>query len=255
MTEHSPIVFPVGHYMGERHPEEHHVVRVGLTHQTLTADEFGVWVLAHGAEEIGKGLWTLDAVFDLAEAAGLSGAPGLAASMIESGLLVTVAPGRVAARRFAATYRLNPMLIGLGNTDDEPDRFQLGFPGLPPAAVLDTSAYEREVLVSAEPGPAILAGAVVRVWAAGAEVIGAGFLVGPVGRDVRARGRRCVGGQRVRALRADRVGAAGLPAGRRERFVTQRACRAGRAGVRGGSREIPEHVECIDSRRHSHASL
>ena len=40
-------VFPIGHYMGERHPEGLHFVRVGLQHQTMTADEFGVWVLAH----------------------------------------------------------------------------------------------------------------------------------------------------------------------------------------------------------------
>ncbi|GAA5134560.1 hypothetical protein [Pseudonocardia adelaidensis] len=140
-AEHSLLVFPVGHYVGERHPEEHHVVRVGLTHQRLTADGFGVWVIAHGSEEIGKGLWTLEAVFDLAEAAGLSGVPDLVATMIESGLLVTVAADRDAACRFAATYRLNPMLVGLGNTDREPDCYQLGLPGLP-VAVLDRTAYE-----------------------------------------------------------------------------------------------------------------
>ena len=138
-------VFPIGHYMGERHPEQHHVVRVGLAHQTLTPDEFGVWVLSHGTDEIGRDAWTLGAVFDLAESAGITGAPELVPTMVAAGLLDTVAKGPrgpADARRFAETHRMHPMLIGLGNTDAEPDRYQVGFPGQPPVAVLDEAQYE-----------------------------------------------------------------------------------------------------------------
>lgn len=138
----SLTVFPVGHYMGERHPEGHHVVRLGLTHQTLTPDEFGVWVLAHGTEEIGRDAWTVGAVVDLAESAGITGAPELLPAMVAAGLLATLDGGRDTARRFAETYRLRPLLVGIGNTDDEPDRFQVGFPGQPPVAVLDEAQYE-----------------------------------------------------------------------------------------------------------------
>lgn len=140
MTDRSLTVFPVGHYMGERHPERHHVVRLGLTHRKLTPDEFGVWVLAHGTEEIGRGAWTVGALLDLAESAELPGARDAVAELTASGLLAVVDGG--GARRFAEGHRMHPLLVGIGNTDDEPDRYQLGFPGLPPVAVVDASAYE-----------------------------------------------------------------------------------------------------------------
>ena len=42
----SNLVFPIGHYMGERHPDGLHHVRIGLQHQTMTADEFDAWMRA-----------------------------------------------------------------------------------------------------------------------------------------------------------------------------------------------------------------
>jgi hypothetical protein len=135
------LVFPAGHYVGERHPERHHVVRLGMKHHRLTADEFGVWVLAHGTAEIGKGAWTVDALVDLAESAALPDARLAVSGLTGTGLLTTV-DGPAAARRFAEGHRVHPLLTGLGNTEDEPDRYQLGFPGIPPVAVVDTSTYE-----------------------------------------------------------------------------------------------------------------
>lgn len=142
MTDRSLIVFPVGHYMGERHPERHHIVRLGLTHRTLTADEFGVWVLAHGTTEVGTGAWPVGELLDLATDAELPDAPDAVARLVEAGLLALVDAEAGGTRRFAESHRMHPLLVGIGNTDDEPDRYQLGFPGLPPVAVVDTSAYE-----------------------------------------------------------------------------------------------------------------
>lgn len=141
MTDRALTVFPIGHYMGERHPEQHHVVRVGLEHQTLSADEFGVWVLAHGTEEIGKDAWTVGALLELADGASLPGADAVP-KLIESSLLATVADGAAAARRFTESYRIQALLVGIGNSEEEPDRYQVGFPGLPPVAVLDEAGYE-----------------------------------------------------------------------------------------------------------------
>ena len=135
------LVFPVGHYVGERHPERHHVVRRGTRHHRLTADEFGVWVLAHGTADIGKGAWTVDALIDLAGSAALPGARLAVAALAGAGVLATV-DGPAAARRFAEGHRVHPLLTGIGNTEDQPDRYQLGFPGLPPTAVVDVDTYE-----------------------------------------------------------------------------------------------------------------
>jgi hypothetical protein len=131
-------VFPVGHYMGQRHPEGDHVVRVGLAHETLTEDEFGVWVLSHGTAEIGRGTWTVADVLRLADGTGLTGTEAAVDRLTSVGALVQVED----PVRFAETHRLFPLLVGLGNTEDEPSRYAVGLPGLPPVAVLDEPSHE-----------------------------------------------------------------------------------------------------------------
>ena len=132
-------IFPVGHYMGERHPTGNHVVRVGLEHQTLEPDEFGVWVLSHGTAEIGRGAWTVDDVLALAASAGLSRPEDAIDRLTAVGALVILSSDPM---RFAQRYRVQPLLVGLGNSEAEPDRYGLGLPGLPPMAVVDEPSYE-----------------------------------------------------------------------------------------------------------------
>jgi hypothetical protein len=131
-------VFPVGHYAGARHPDGHHVVRVGMAQQTLTTEEFGVWVLAHGTIEVGKGNWTVDDVLTLAEQAGVAGAEPVAGRLVDAGALAIVDD----PVKFAERYRSNSLLVGLGNTAAEPDRYRIGLPGSPPVAVLDLMSFE-----------------------------------------------------------------------------------------------------------------
>lgn len=126
-------VFPVGHYMGERHPEGLHYVRVGLQHQTMTADEFGVWVLSHQNSP----QWGVEQVVALAAKASVPAAEASVTRLLSVGLLVDVAD-EVA---FARSYRLEPLLVGLGNTAEEPHRFAVGLPGQEPA-LLAAGAYE-----------------------------------------------------------------------------------------------------------------
>ncbi|KOV87225.1 hypothetical protein [Nocardia sp. NRRL S-836] len=127
-------VFPVGHYVGERHPEAVHLVRVGLAHRTLSEAEFGVWVLAHGVAE--SPAWTLENLLALAEKAGLPGARAAADRLAGTGVLVI---GNEVA--LARTHRFVPLLVGLGNTEPHPDRCAVGLPGQP-VAVLDESSFE-----------------------------------------------------------------------------------------------------------------
>ncbi|WP_330273918.1 hypothetical protein OG205_45455 [Lentzea sp. NBC_00516] len=128
-------VYPVGHYVGERHPEGHHLVRLGQTHQTMSESEFGVWVLAHGIA--GSPEWTVEDLLALAEKAELPGARAATDRLTGIGVLVA---GNEAT--FAQTHRLMPLLVGLGNSELHPDRFAVGLPGFPPVAVLDEGGYE-----------------------------------------------------------------------------------------------------------------
>jgi hypothetical protein len=126
-------VFPVGHYMGERHPEGLHYVRLGLAHQTMTADEFGVWVLSHQDSP----QWSLEDVLALAAKASLPDAESAAARLLSVGLLTT-ADDPVA---FTRAYRLEPLSVGIGNTTEDPDTYLVGLPDTEPAR-LGASAYE-----------------------------------------------------------------------------------------------------------------
>jgi hypothetical protein len=131
-------VFPIGHYVGEQHPDGVHLVRVGLEHQTLTADEFGVWVLAHGAADATR--WTEANLTALAEDAGLPSVSSVVDRLAAAGLLARVSPADQVA--FAERYRLEPLLVGLGNSPELPETYAVGFPGREPVARLDGGSYE-----------------------------------------------------------------------------------------------------------------
>jgi hypothetical protein len=126
-------VFPIGHYMGERHPEGLHYVRVGLQHQTMTANEFGVWVLSHENSP----QWSIADVLSLAAKANLPDAESSAERLLSVGLLVK-AIDKVA---FTQSYRLEPLQTGIGNSQTDPDKYEIGIPGQEPATV-DAGSYE-----------------------------------------------------------------------------------------------------------------
>jgi hypothetical protein len=126
-------LFPIGHYVGERQPEGLHYVRVGLVHQTMTADEFGVWVLAHGERPV----WTDEDVLALADKAELPAAAEALDRLKSVGVVAAVTD----EQEFASRYRLMPLLVGLGNTEEHPDTYAIGLPGAPVAQV-NAGSYE-----------------------------------------------------------------------------------------------------------------
>ncbi|TDV40079.1 hypothetical protein [Actinophytocola oryzae] len=126
-------VFPIGHYMGERHPESLHYVRVGLEHQTMTTDEFGVWVLSHQDSP----QWSVEDVVRLASQAELPNAPESVERLLSAGLLAQA----TTPVDFTRAYRLYPLQVGLGNTPENPDEYAVGLPDQEPA-VLSATAYE-----------------------------------------------------------------------------------------------------------------
>jgi hypothetical protein len=126
-------VFPIGHYMGERHPDGLHHVRIGLRHQTMTADEFGVWVLSHQDSP----QWSVENVLALAAQAELPNASAAVERLMSVGALVTVADPLA----FTRSYRLEPLQVGVGNTPESPDVYGVGLPGQEPA-LLTAGSYE-----------------------------------------------------------------------------------------------------------------
>ncbi|HEX6359402.1 hypothetical protein [Actinophytocola sp.] len=126
-------VLPVGHYLGERYPEGLHYVRVGRDHQTMTDDEFGVWVLFHQDNP----RVDVEAVLKLAAQADLPDAETAMERLLSAGALVKVTD-EVA---FAKAYRLRTLLVGLGNTPEDPDTYYVGLPGHEPAQ-LGAGSYE-----------------------------------------------------------------------------------------------------------------
>ncbi|ADB29873.1 hypothetical protein Kfla_0754 [Kribbella flavida DSM 17836] len=136
-------VFPIGHYSGLRPGDEPvHVVRVGWHQHRLSEDAFGVWVLAHGMTQTGKGRWTTAEVAELAQQAGLGQPDNHLDELLALGALALVPDESAEAIDFARKHRMDVLFVGLGNTAERPDEHAVGVPGLGTAAVLDPDCYE-----------------------------------------------------------------------------------------------------------------
>lgn len=134
------VVFPIGHNGGRR-PGERHQVRLGRSAETLTSDEFAIWVLAHGSPTVGKAAWTVRDTVRTAEGERVTGASDIVSALDERGLLHTIAAGS-GATDFARAYRMTALLTGLGDTPGNPGTYAVGVPGTPAATWLDFDAYE-----------------------------------------------------------------------------------------------------------------
>jgi hypothetical protein len=132
----SATVFPVGHYGGSR--EDQQVVRVGWSQHRIDEDAFGVWVLAHGLPEVGKGAWTANDVIEQAAKAGIEDAAHQLGLLNDAGLVAVVDDAAV----FARSHRMDVLFVGLGKAPDRLEGHAVGIPGLGTAAVLDPDCYE-----------------------------------------------------------------------------------------------------------------
>jgi hypothetical protein len=128
-----PLLVPIGHYVGAVYQDgERGVrrqVRRGATFHDLTDDQFAIWSAAHGTQQaVQAGVaWQRRSVEEHPKVAGLAGAGGLIDEMLDIGLLAQVTPGRDQILEFARSYRLVPLMLGLGNSPDDPDMLDIGF--------------------------------------------------------------------------------------------------------------------------------
>ena len=143
MTSDSPPlqVYPLGHLIRVRAAQDEFHVRVGAELQRLPAADFSVWAMAHGPADHVPRPWTVDELADQATAIGLPDAPERLGRLEEAGLVALAAPGADSGLALARRVRMVPLVLGLGNSAENPDAYSVGLPGRP-LAVLSAAAYD-----------------------------------------------------------------------------------------------------------------
>jgi hypothetical protein len=146
----SPLIFPVGHYLGTHYPGagadlDFHVVRIGWEIYRLEGNEqFGVWALAHGVPDQGDATaaWTRPALEGAARASGLAGVSSALDDLLAKDLIIEVTAETEEAVEFARVCRIRSLLVGLGNTAEDPLHFGIGLPAGQPIMQASTFDYE-----------------------------------------------------------------------------------------------------------------
>ncbi len=134
-------VYPIGQLIRVRAAEDEFHVRVGAELRRLPSTDFSVWAMAHGPADHVPRPWTVDELADQARAVGLTDAPDRLVHLLETGLVALAAPGTESGRALARRVRMVPLVLGLGNSAENPDAYSVGLPGRP-LAVLSAAAYD-----------------------------------------------------------------------------------------------------------------
>jgi hypothetical protein len=143
MTSDSPPlqVYPIGQLIRVRAAVDEFHVRVGAELQRLSSTDFSVWAMAHGPADHVPRPWTSEELAAQARAVGLADAPDRLARLQEIGLVALAAPGTETGLALAQRVRMVPLVLGLGNSAENPDAYSVGLPGRP-LAVLSAAAYD-----------------------------------------------------------------------------------------------------------------
>jgi hypothetical protein len=128
------LLLPVGHYVGVQYrgiagdPGRRQVRRGGTFHD-LTEDQYALWALAHGTPEAiqDEVTWHRGLVEEHARATGPAEPAVVIDELLDLGLLIELTSGDGQALELATRHRLVPLMLGLGNSPDEPDLFGIGF--------------------------------------------------------------------------------------------------------------------------------
>jgi hypothetical protein len=143
MTSDPPAlqVYPIGQLIRVRPAEDEFHVRVGAELHRLPSGDFSVWAMAHGPADHVPRPWTVEELADQARTVGLPDAPDRLARLAETGLVALAAPGTESGSALARRVRMVPLVLGLGNSPENPDAYAVGLPGRP-LAVLSAAAYD-----------------------------------------------------------------------------------------------------------------
>ncbi|HEV2087951.1 MAG TPA: hypothetical protein VGR21_06545 [Cryptosporangiaceae bacterium] len=131
------LLFPIGHcvgsYYGLSGPTDHfHQVRVGPDVVRLSDEQFAMWGLAHGAPDRPAGQpWNRQRLLETARKLGVSTAEEVLDGLVADHLVVETTPGTDDAVDFARRHRMVPLMLGLGNSAEEPRLYGVGLAGQP----------------------------------------------------------------------------------------------------------------------------
>ncbi|MCW2507206.1 MAG: uncharacterized protein JWP68_354 [Modestobacter sp.] len=134
-------VYPIGQLIRVRAAEDEFHVRVGAQLQQLSSTDFSVWAMAHGPADHVPRPWTPDELAAQATTVGLPDAPARLARLEETGLVALAAPGTASGLALGRRVRMVPLVLGLGNSAENPEAYSVGLPGRP-LAVLSAAAYD-----------------------------------------------------------------------------------------------------------------
>jgi hypothetical protein len=145
------LIVPIGHYVGAHVPRddtesEFHVVRIGWEMYELEdAGQFALWALGHGLPEPGDdgtAPWTRSALVGATRASGIPNVGDALADLLARDLLIEVTPGTAEAVEFARVCRTRSLLVGLGNTLEDPLHYAIGASENTPVVRVSSFAYE-----------------------------------------------------------------------------------------------------------------
>jgi len=99
--------------------------------------------LAHGLPNRTDTIrWTRRAIIEAADDADMPDAASILDRLAGLGLIVEVTPGTEQAREFAESYRLQSLLIGLGNSPEDPVLDGIGLVGILPVVKVRPRVFE-----------------------------------------------------------------------------------------------------------------
>lgn len=130
-------LFPIGHCIGAYHdapgaPAQFFQVRIGPDVVPLSHEQFAIWGLAHGtSDRPADEAWGAAEVVAAGFEAGLPDAERVLNELLVENVLVQATDGTDSAVDFARRHRLLPLMLGLGNTADEPRVYAAGLIGEP----------------------------------------------------------------------------------------------------------------------------
>jgi hypothetical protein len=149
MAAAEPLVLPLGHAMGPFHqrrgtPPAYWVVRLGWDSPLLPDRAAAtVWELAHGLpDRVARTPWTRGELCGAAREAGVADPEPVLGTLVELGLVAEVTPGTPEAAEFAATHRVQSLLLGLGELPDQRGLDGIGLLGMPALARVPLGTYE-----------------------------------------------------------------------------------------------------------------
>lgn len=145
------LIFPLGHYLGgsrsdARSEPDFYVVRIGWRTLKLHGDQqLTVWALAHGlslGEADDLPAWTRGAVEGAARSGGIARPSDTVRELLDQELLVAVDPDSPEVINFARACRARSLLVGQGNTPQDPLRYGVSPSEAIASVQVDSFTYE-----------------------------------------------------------------------------------------------------------------